>query len=44
MNDVFEPDQAGGATLDDAALRALAATPGQALTYTCAAPTTAQQE
>ncbi len=39
-NDVFEPDQAGGAMLSDASLRALAATPGQALTYTCAVPTT----
>jgi YVTN family beta-propeller protein len=36
-NDVFEPDD-GGAAITDAALRALAATPGQEITYTAAPP------
>jgi len=37
VNAVFVPDD-GGATITDAALRALAATPGQEVTYTAAPP------
>jgi mono/diheme cytochrome c family protein len=36
-SDLFEPDD-GGAGLDDATLRAQAATPGQEITYTCVPP------
>jgi YVTN family beta-propeller protein len=35
---LFELDRADDAPLDDASLRALAATPGQELTYTCVPP------
>jgi hypothetical protein len=34
----FQPDKTGEAPLSDGALRALAATPGQSLTYTCVSP------
>jgi hypothetical protein len=41
--ELFLPDD-GGAGVTDAALRALAATPGQALTYSCVPPGSGQRE